>query len=79
MVCNGGKIYVCVSKHQITRSLWHTTGTVEFWLSLDTHSVTQYRETRHLVILKTSGQMLSDLSVIKPDNARVHTTIYVKC
>ena len=39
--------------HLITLSLWHSTGTVELhylWLFLDTHSVTQYRETRHLAI-----------------------------
>ena len=44
------------------------------WLSLDTHSNTQYGEPRNLAILETRGQMLSDLTVIKPDSARVPTT-----
>ena len=44
------------------------------WLFLDTHSITHYGEPRNLAIVERSGQMLSDLMVIKPDSTRVHTT-----
>ena len=39
----------------------------------------QHRKMRNLAILKTSYQMWPDLTVIKPNTARVHTTAYVKC
>jgi hypothetical protein len=63
--------------HLITFLFRHVTRTVELhclWLSLDTLSLSQHRKTRNLAILETSGQMLSDFTVIKPNTARVHTT-----
>ena len=42
-------------------------------------SLAQHRKTRNLAILKTSYQMWPDLTVIKPNTARVQATAYVKC
>ena len=68
--------------HLITFLFRHATRTVELhclWLSLDTLSLAQHRKTRNLAILKTSYQMWPDLTVIKPNTARVQATAYVKC